>query len=395
MSSIQIAKDDLCLSLVSHVFPETSATTIEAAMSSLTLEDKSTISGTNTISSILATPAERVGTSDIEKAEVQQWLTVSARPVDDERLLQSNTHLAQQTFLVGNDWTVADLVSFARLHTTVSAWDAKKQSEYCHITRWFNHIQHIDSVSSHAAIPTLELTQKFDKSVTVAIKKGAPKESIPKDTTKADPSQPATTPQQAKKDKKEKKAKETKPAPAEPELSPSLISFKVGHIQKAILHPDADSLYVSTVDLGESEPRTVVSGLVKYIPLDAMQGRHVVCVCNLKPAAMRGIKSSAMVLAASPKLSDGQVKDMVELVAPPKSSKPGDVLRFLGYEGEPETQLNPKKKVFETVQVGFTTTEEKEVVYHDIQEGSKKMGKLVNERGEVCTVESLVGASIR
>ena len=34
------------------------------------------------------------------------------------------------------------------------------------------------------------------------------------------------------------------------------------------LHPDADSLYVETIDVGEEEPRTVVSGLVKYIPIE-------------------------------------------------------------------------------------------------------------------------------
>lgn len=43
----------------------------------------------------------------------------------------------------------------------------------------------------------------------------------------------------------------------------------------------------------------VVSGLAKYIPLEAMQGKRVVLVANLKPANMRGVKSQAMVLAAT------------------------------------------------------------------------------------------------
>jgi hypothetical protein len=64
------------------------------------------------------------------------------------------------------------------------------------------------------------------------------------------------------------------------------------------------SLYVEEVDVGEAEPRTVVSGLVKFIPEEAMQQRRVVLVCNLKPANMRGIKSQAMVLAATS--PDGQ-----------------------------------------------------------------------------------------
>ena len=43
----------------------------------------------------------------------------------------------------------------------------------------------------------------------------------------------------------------------------------------------------------------VVSGLVKYIPEAAMQGRRVVVLCNLKPANMRGVSSQAMVMAAN------------------------------------------------------------------------------------------------
>lgn len=47
----------------------------------------------------------------------------------------------------------------------------------------------------------------------------------------------------------------------------------------------------------------VVSGLAKFMPVEALQGKRVVIVANLKPANMRGVKSQAMVLAASS--SDG------------------------------------------------------------------------------------------
>ena len=39
----------------------------------------------------------------------------------------------------------------------------------------------------------------------------------------------------------------------------------------------------------------VVSGLVKFVPEEAMQGRRVVVVCNLKPAKMRDVMSYGMV----------------------------------------------------------------------------------------------------
>lgn len=50
---------------------------------------------------------------------------------------------------------------------------------------------------------------------------------------------------------------------------------------------------------GEEQPRTIVSGLVKFVSINEMQDRLVVVLCNLKPAKMRGIESSGMVLCAS------------------------------------------------------------------------------------------------
>ncbi|KAJ4821832.1 hypothetical protein Tsubulata_043999, partial [Turnera subulata] len=97
-----------------------------------------------------------------------------------------------------------------------------------------------------------------------------------------------------------KKQQAKKPA-VEPPISITRLDIRVGLIKSAQKHPDADSLYVEEIDVGGGEVRTVVSGLVKYIPLEEiyMQNRKVCVLCNLKPATMRGIKSQAMVLAAS------------------------------------------------------------------------------------------------
>ena len=53
------------------------------------------------------------------------------------------------------------------------------------------------------------------------------------------------------------------------------------------------------IDVGEEKPRTVISGLVKFIPEAEMQDRMAVILCNLKPSKMRGILSEAMVMCAS------------------------------------------------------------------------------------------------
>jgi len=49
-------------------------------------------------------------------------------------------------------------------------------------------------------------------------------------------------------------------------------------------HPDADSLYVEEIDIGEAAPRTVCSGLVKFLQPEDIADKLVVLVCNLKPA---------------------------------------------------------------------------------------------------------------
>lgn len=206
--------------------------------------------------------------------------------------------------------------------------------------------------------------------------------------------------------------------------------MRVGHILYCAPHPDADSLYVSTIAMGDAADsplvtphstlklpesvlaannplppvRTVCSGLKGLIPLEAMQNRKIIVVANLKPVTMRGVKSSAMVLAASP---PGEDHGKIELVAPPKGSIAGDRVYFEGYKGEPEAVLNPKKKIWESIQPGFSTNAGLEVVFDRIKagwegEGAKgkapgegTIGRLSVEGRGICTVESLTGATVR
>ena len=64
-------------------------------------------------------------------------------------------------------------------------------------------------------------------------------------------------------------------------------------------HPDAESLFVETVDLGEAQTRTVISGLSGLVPMEELKDRLGVFVCNLKPVKMRGIESQGMLMCAS------------------------------------------------------------------------------------------------
>lgn len=62
--------------------------------------------------------------------------------------------------------------------------------------------------------------------------------------------------------------KQAPPSQEDATVDVSRLDLRVGRIITADKHPDADSLYVEQVDVGEASPRTVVSGLVKHIPLD-------------------------------------------------------------------------------------------------------------------------------
>ena len=62
--------------------------------------------------------------------------------------------------------------------------------------------------------------------------------------------------------------------------------------------PKADKLLKLSVDLGEGSPRTIVAGIAEAYAPEALVGRKVVVVANLKPRALRGIESRGMLLAA-------------------------------------------------------------------------------------------------
>jgi methionine--tRNA ligase beta chain len=136
------------------------------------------------------------------------------------------------------------------------------------------------------------------------------------------------------------------------DINVSKLDIRIGKIVKCEKHPEAESLYVEQIDLGEGgKLRNVCSGLVKFIPLDEMQNRLVVCVCNLKPAKLRGILSEAMVLCAS-------TPDKVELMQPPSNSQPGDRVVCEQFLGESAAECNTKNKIWDLVHVDLKTNDD-------------------------------------
>jgi methionine--tRNA ligase beta chain len=169
------------------------------------------------------------------------------------------------------------------------------------------------------------------------------------------------------------------------------LEMRVGTIISAERHPDADSLYVEQVDCGDAEgPRTIISGLVKHIPIEQLPGRKVVVLCNLKPSKMRGILSSGMLLAASVSSGEGDdAKEIVELVNPPADAPNGEIIRVTGFEA-PDFDEQLKSK---TQQAVWTRVAEK-LRTNSKREATFDSSELTTSCGP-CTVPSLEGAVIR
>ncbi|KAG8439964.1 hypothetical protein GDO86_005942 [Hymenochirus boettgeri] len=111
-----------------------------------------------------------------------------------------------------------------------------------------------------------------------------------------------------------------------------------------------------------------------------MQNRMAVLLCNLKPAKMRGVLSQAMVMCASS-------PEKVEILDPPSGAVPGDRIIFHGFPGEPDKELNPKKKTWEQIQPDLLTNKEGVATYKGVPFEVKEKG--------VCKAQTMSGSSIK
>ncbi|CAZ82388.1 unnamed protein product [Tuber melanosporum] len=381
--------------------------------------------------------------------------STSATPVLEETIPQLNGNLKFRTTILGEKLSIADVAVYARIRGQAASWsDEQKTGEkgYRYIIRWVDFVQNTPDLGLQ--IPPEEKVAVDPSKVLVYLKpeelvkekkkegaadgEGSKKkgrgrvavgeakeeaEKVKEGVNEAAGKAAAAVASEGKQCKREKREKPKREAhkKEEPVISPSQIDLRVGHIVYCVPHPNADSLFVSTISMGDPEGsplvtphselslpniviakltplptvRTVCSGLNGLVPIEEMQDRRVV-VANLKPVTMHGIRSAAMVLAASPAPVPGEDatahrKEAVELVAPPKGAIDGERVFFEGYKTEPEAVLNPKKRIWEQIQPGFATTSDLD----GKAPGEGPIGRLVTESGGVSKVKSLVGAVVR
>ena len=85
------------------------------------------------------------------------------------------------------------------------------------------------------------------------------------------------------------------------------IQLKTAKVLTAERVPKSEKLLKLQVSLGEgTEPRQIVAGIGKKYEPEALIGKTIIIVANLKPAKLMGIESQGMVLAAG----DSEVKGL-------------------------------------------------------------------------------------
>jgi methionyl-tRNA synthetase len=76
------------------------------------------------------------------------------------------------------------------------------------------------------------------------------------------------------------------------------LQLRTARIVQAEPVKGADKLLRLQIDLG-SEKRQIVAGIAQHYATDALPGKTIVVVANLKPARIRGVESNGMLLAAT------------------------------------------------------------------------------------------------
>ena len=124
-------------------------------------------------------------------------------------------------------------------------------------------------------------------------------------------------PEEAKPGKKEAKAEakpEKKEAKAEEKAADEYITFddfekvklRVAVVKNCEFVPKSEKLLKFTLDMGNGEERTILSGIRKWYPdPEQLIGKRVIACINLKPRKMVGIMSEGMLLSAFTPTADG------------------------------------------------------------------------------------------
>lgn len=97
------------------------------------------------------------------------------------------------------------------------------------------------------------------------------------------------------------------------------VELRVGTVLEAEEIPGSEKLLKLSVDLGEENPRQILSGIKVWYKPSQLVGKQFVFVANLEPRKMMGLESQGMIMAVG--------EDKPILLKPSKKVEPGSRVR--------------------------------------------------------------------
>ena len=297
---------------------------------------------------------------------VDLFLSVTSSSLTTNVLQYLDSHLLSSTYLLSSHLTAADLLLFSALHPAVVGWNKEERGKWVSVMRWVTHVQnyqhslepvHWDIPGStlftldlnppptaskpaapaaaaaaspaggkKAAAPVVEpgppgptvtgavvgaaagavSAAASAVSAAAGVVTGAASAVAGNVAAVAGKAAEAVSSPSAELTKKEKKPSPTSSAPLSAAETPQIyrLDLRVATILTCEPHPTESRLAVLTIDVGEPQPRKVVSGIADYIDMHTAIGRCVLCMCNLKPGDIKGVDSNGRLLVATDPTDD-------------------------------------------------------------------------------------------
>lgn len=243
-----------------------------------------------------------LGSNDLQRAEISQWIYFSLKGLDVLCLLSLNNYLTVKSFLVGHHLSVADYCVFVAISEAVrsSLYDL---SAFKGIERWIRHIQS-NCICSETVVPlpstshhTLLPIPSFEETINRAINSSSDSpnhvtpsaNSIVKSSIIGKPAVDSS---------KENAGAQVMDGSDDSQQDPTRLDIRCGLVLKCWNHPDSDKLLCEEVDLGKESGgvRTIASGIRSHYSAEELVGRKVLVLANLKERSMAGFKSQASIM---------------------------------------------------------------------------------------------------
>lgn len=94
----------------------------------------------------------------------------------------------------------------------------------------------------------------------------------------------------------------------------SSVDMVVGSIVSAEQMEDSDKMLKLSIDIGEPNPRTILSGIARHYSPDDLVSKKCIVVANLLPRTIMDVESNGMLVCASYVNRDGD--ERVRIIEP-------------------------------------------------------------------------------